>query len=330
MLFIKILNLLHILIIFPFINAEKPEPTQSYTNQILLESPDILYLYWSHDKYEITFELHLKYPNFKWLAFGVSNNYINDIIITSLNLDETGHFSDRKILFDESFSIDPIQNWYPLDAFTNTKFSVFKFKRNIKLSCDKKCFADDLDIENGLNKVVYTVGRDVDYINGISNRPLLSFKNIQLLDQSVGPFECVVKTDFTEMLPKPSETYQQYVDLIENGIYRLYWNYNNRYFTGEIHVKTLGWIGFGFSPNGQMNNSDVFVGWIDLNARAHFTDRFLIGRNAIVDKNQNWKLLKYSEQNEYSIFKFERPIQLCDLNDRTIDVKLKITFEKLS
>lgn len=30
-----------------------------------------------------------------------------------------------------------------------------------------------------------------------------------------------------------------------------------------MRVQTTGWIGFGISPNGQMRNSDVVIGWID-------------------------------------------------------------------
>ena len=48
------------------------------------------------------------------------------------------------------------------------------------------------------------------------------------------------------------------------GLYELYWNFDNAketiYFA--VRVQTTGWVGFGLSPNGQMPNSDVVVGWV--------------------------------------------------------------------
>ena len=47
--------------------------------------------------------------------------------------------------------------------------------------------------------------------------------------------------------------------------YELYWNYNltARTISFAVRVNTTGWVGFGFSPNGQMPGSDVVIGWVD-------------------------------------------------------------------
>ena len=58
--------------------------------------------------------------------------------------------------------------------------------------------------------------------------------------------------------------YSNQFDLI-NGIYRFYWNFTSSDLIGEIHVKTSGWVGFGLSPNGGMDGSDVIIGWINDN-----------------------------------------------------------------
>ena len=42
----------------------------------------------------------------------------------------------------------------------------------------------------------------------------------------------------------------------------MYWDFNNTHITFEVHVETKGYVGFGFSPNGQMVNSDVVIGWV--------------------------------------------------------------------
>lgn len=33
--------------------------------------------------------------------------------------------------------------------------------------------------------------------------------------------------------------------------------------TFELQVRTLGYVGFGFSPDGRMAGSDIVVGWVD-------------------------------------------------------------------
>ena len=51
---------------------------------------------------------------------------------------------------------------------------------------------------------------------------------------------------------------------------------------------------------------------------------------ALIDKNQNWKLLASAQTNGYTIFKFTRPLILCDSDDRTIEVKNKIKYNNSS
>ena len=48
------------------------------------------------------------------------------------------------------------------------------------------------------------------------------------------------------------------------GLYELYWNFDNEKETISfaVRVETTGWVGFGLSPNGQMPNSDVVIGWV--------------------------------------------------------------------
>ena len=56
--------------------------------------------------------------------------------------------------------------------------------------------------------------------------------------------------------------------LDRNGNYSLHWNIlpNNEHIIEiGLKVKTLGWISFGISPNGNMINSDIIVAWVDDN-----------------------------------------------------------------
>jgi len=49
--------------------------------------------------------------------------------------------------------------------------------------------------------------------------------------------------------------------------YNLYWKTDdtNKIITFIAEVKTRGWIGFGLSPNGGMQNSDIVIGWVSDN-----------------------------------------------------------------
>ena len=57
----------------------------------------------------------------------------------------------------------------------------------------------------------------------------------------------------------------QFNAVLAEDAYWLYWNFSNanEVIKFAVKVKTTGWIGFGLSPNGQMTDSDVVIGWIN-------------------------------------------------------------------
>ena len=75
--------------------------------------------------------------------------------------------------------------------------------------------------------------------------------------------------------PSPTADYANSMELQPN-IYYMYWNYTTTDVLIELHVKTTGWIGFGLSPNGGMDGSDVIVAWLDSNGKANFTRKIKI------------------------------------------------------
>ena len=48
------------------------------------------------------------------------------------------------------------------------------------------------------------------------------------------------------------------------GLYELHWKFDNAKETISfaVRVNATGWVGLGLSPNGQMPNSDVVIGWV--------------------------------------------------------------------
>ena len=59
-----------------------------------------------------------------------------------------------------------------------------------------------------------------------------------------------------------SDTFTHSIKLKDNGFFHVFWKYDTETITFEIHAKTLGWVGFGLSPNGGMPNSDIVIGWV--------------------------------------------------------------------
>lgn len=51
------------------------------------------------------------------------------------------------------------------------------------------------------------------------------------------------------------------VDLNED--YRLYWTINEPDIVFEVHVRTHGYVGFGFSRDGTIYGADMIIGWVD-------------------------------------------------------------------
>lgn len=54
--------------------------------------------------------------------------------------------------------------------------------------------------------------------------------------------------------------FENSVDLNED--YRVLWNIVGQEIVFEVQVRTLGYIGFGFSLDGRLPGSDVAIGWI--------------------------------------------------------------------
>ena len=68
---------------------------------------------------------------------------------------------------------------------------------------------------------------------------------------------------------KPPEGFPHFAALDGDNFY-IYWKYDELSITFHLVAKTTGWVGFGLSPDGEMENSDVVIGWVD-NDRVQFS-----------------------------------------------------------
>lgn len=48
-----------------------------------------------------------------------------------------------------------------------------------------------------------------------------------------------------------------------NADYRLMWTLKQQDITFEVQVRTAGYVGLGFSPDGAQSGADMAIGWID-------------------------------------------------------------------
>ncbi|XP_077997624.1 DBH-like monooxygenase protein 1 homolog [Glandiceps talaboti] len=124
-------------------------------------------------------------------------------------------------------------------------------------------------------------------------------------------------TDLSTSTPVPSlDDFTHNTVLDGNEAYHLYWKFDDKKIIFEVHVRTTGWVGLGFSPNGGMPGSDMIMGWVLDNGDVKFTDRHAT-RNAEpeIDEQNDYTLLLGKEEDDYTVLKFERQLDTCDDNN---------------
>lgn len=256
--------------------------SQNYQNSQSFSS-NTLTLNWNYSSSTIIAELRAK--DSTWILFGIQNlspssSKTTDWVVAWFNKTTgLGHFSDR---FSYSLNSSLIQkdqqrDWTPLDARFEGSDFVVKFSRSI-VRCDES--NQDVDIELGQMTVKYAIGSDFGELSRMENISLasnpqmtVSSANITLIPQSASPMvnlACPVPPPVLVFDSQPTGDYTNMAELIPS-VYYIYWNFTQTSITGEVHVKTSGWVGFGMSPDGGMRNSDVFVGWITSDGQVNFT-----------------------------------------------------------
>ncbi|KAM7356534.1 MOXD1 homolog 2-like isoform 1-T2 [Cochliomyia hominivorax] len=102
------------------------------------------------------------------------------------------------------------------------------------------------------------------------------------------------------------------VDLNED--FRLFWTIIKQDITFEIQVRTLGYIGFGFSKDGNQIGADMAVGWVD-GGHTFFQDRYVDqfgSPEPQIDPSQDYILIKGYENGTHTVLRFRRKLDTCD------------------
>ena len=105
----------------------------------------------------------------------------------------------------------------------------------------------------------------------------------------------------------------------------VHWNYNSTDIVFKLVAKNAKWLGFGFSPNGDMDYSDVVVGFLNANGSANFTRRTILQAPTMyVNPNQQVTLLHMSVANNFTTLVFTRKIAYCLNSTGTTHVNMDI------
>ncbi|RVE55850.1 hypothetical protein OJAV_G00230240 [Oryzias javanicus] len=115
--------------------------------------------------------------------------------------------------------------------------------------------------------------------------------------------------------------FMEYLD--PNRLVCLKWGFDNVQgeITFQLAVNSTGWVGFGFSPSGEMYGADIVIGGVGPNGN-YFNDYHAIGEfMPLLDKEQSYTLLSMVENDGQTIMTFQRAIQSCDNEDYHITAK---------
>lgn len=89
-----------------------------------------------------------------------------------------------------------------------------------------------------------------------------------------------------------------------NEDFRILWQIINQDITFEIQARTLGYVGFGFSPDGNVAGADMAIGWVD-KGQTYFQVSDKIKQIRANPKNRERKNLTHNKGEQLLFFLVE-------------------------
>ena len=115
--------------------------------------------------------------------------------------------------------------------------------------------------------------------------------------------------------------FMHHTSLDPKGDFTIAWTPNDEGFTMEMAAKTSGYVSVGFSPNGGMTGSDIFIGWVADDGRVMGKDTYATGFDPpLVDKSQDYEVLGGLQNATHTVIRFQRGWDTCE--DDGEDMKL--------
>ncbi|KAK9745804.1 Copper type II ascorbate-dependent monooxygenase, N-terminal domain [Popillia japonica] len=112
-------------------------------------------------------------------------------------------------------------------------------------------------------------------------------------------------------------THWEYLDDEKNILLR--WQTRHQEILFRVEARTLGYVGIGFSPNGDMEGADITIGWVDDSGKAILLDCHGVSKNQgslpVKDEHDNYTLMKGIQNDTHTILEFRRALDTCDTED---------------
>lgn len=97
--------------------------------------------------------------------------------------------------------------------------------------------------------------------------------------------------------------------------FSVFWTPGEDDITFEVQVRTLGYVGLGFSVDGKMKGADMVIGWVR-DGQVFFQDRNAVDRyEPEVDSSQDYEQLLGYENGTHTVLRFRRKYDTCDPHD---------------
>ncbi|XP_042880997.1 uncharacterized protein LOC122258825 [Penaeus japonicus] len=98
--------------------------------------------------------------------------------------------------------------------------------------------------------------------------------------------------------------------------YVMLWTPREKDVVFEVQVKTAGYVGLGFSPNGGMKGADIVLGWVTDEGEVMLQDRYATGYTMPTkDSSQDVELLGGYQNDTHTVLRFSKPLDSCDTEE---------------
>lgn len=114
----------------------------------------------------------------------------------------------------------------------------------------------------------------------------------------------------------PSEHFDHMEILAEPDEFLLFWKLNSNNVVLEVHVRTSGWLAFGFGSDRNRKSSDIVIAWFNKDGTGHFSSRVFskdIQHLKLINGSQAWLPISFTHKNGFVVLKFTR--KLCFSSD---------------
>lgn len=108
------------------------------------------------------------------------------------------------------------------------------------------------------------------------------------------------------------------------------WGINSTHIEMELTYPTKGWVAFGLSPDGQMDDADFLFGYVNdttkevvVQDRHEVEDHHTAHDTMVMDTHHDWMRISGMQNNTHTVIRAVRKLQTCDKKDHpfTLDTQ---------